>query len=141
MNHNNHCLRCNKELDIRKSHYGQHLACFEEVFKVTGRIEFSSLVRKSSTGVEKADNSTTQTNPHLTSYFGGNYRKYEGVLGDGKYILKLSKPDYPELAPVEYVCNKIAYHCGLVVPTPFTLVDMGKGELAFVSRNFMKKFH
>lgn len=120
-------------MNAGEAHYGQHLTCFEKIFRVEGKIEFSSLIRKSSTS-EKVS-----TNPHLTSYFGGNYRKYEGTLGDTKYILKLSKPEYPELAPVEYVCNKIAYHCGLTIPTPFTLIDYGKGELAFVSKNFMDK--
>lgn len=83
--------------------------------------------------------SALSASPHLTSYFGGNYKKYEGRLGESSYIIKLSKPEYPELAPVEFVCNKIAYDCGLAVPTPFTLLDFGNGELAFVSRNFMEK--
>lgn len=135
----NYCLRCNKELKTSKAHYGQHLACFEKIFRVTGRVEFSSLIRKSSTSDVKDDDKNFRTSPHLTSYFGGNYRKYEGMIGDAKYILKLSKPEYPELAPVEYVCNKIAYHCKIVVPVPFTLIDYGENELAFVSKNFMDK--
>ncbi|MFH1653464.1 MAG: HipA domain-containing protein [Pseudomonadota bacterium] len=136
-----YCLRCNKELKKAEAHYGQHLSCFEEIFKVSGRIEFSSLIRKSSTSDNHNIGQEYQTSPHLTSYFGGNYRKYEAILGVSKYILKLSKPEYPELAPVEYVCNKIAYHCGLSVPIPFTLIDYGEGELAFVSKNFMEKQH
>lgn len=135
----NYCLRCNKHLMAKDAHYGQHLDCFEQIFRVTGRVEFDSLIRKSSTSGLEKDAKEIRTSPHLTSYFGGNYRKYEGVLSGAKYILKLSKPEYPELAPVEYVCNKIAYHCGLVIPTPFTLIDIGKGDLAFVSRNFMDK--
>lgn len=135
----NYCLRCNKELEAKDAHYGQHLACFEKIFRVTGKIEFSSLIRKSSTSDVNNIDADNQTSPHLTSYFGGNYRKYEAILGDTKYILKLSKSEYPELAPVEYVCNKIAYHCGLVIPVPFTLIDYGKNELAFVSKNFMDK--
>lgn len=135
----NYCLRCNNELKAEEAHYGQHLTCFEEIFRVNGKIEFSSLIRKSSTSGIQDDNEDFRTSLHLTSYFGGNYRKYEGILGGAKYILKLSKPEYPELAPVEYLCNRIAYHCGLVIPTPFTLIDYGEGELAFVSRNFMDK--
>lgn len=134
----NYCLRCNKELSANDAHYGQHTTCFLQVFRVMEKVEFSSLVRKSSTSVTP-NTEDNQTSPHLTSYFGGNYRKYEATLGDSKYILKLSKPEYPELAPVEYVCNKIAYHCGLTIPVPFTLIDYGEGELAFVSRNFMDK--
>lgn len=135
----NYCLICNKELNTNEAHYGQHLACFEEIFRVNGRIEFSSLIRKASTSGTQSNDEGFRTSPHLTSYFGGNYRKYEGTLGGAKYILKLSKPEYPELAPVEYVCNKIAYHCGLKIPTPFTLIDYGEGELAFVSKNFMDR--
>ncbi|MFH0799387.1 MAG: HipA domain-containing protein [Pseudomonadota bacterium] len=132
----NYCLRCNKQLD-EASHYGQHLKCFEEIFRVEGRVKFHSLVRKSSTS--DAGKEYPHESPHLTSYFGGNYRKYEGILGDARYILKLSKEEYPELAPVEFVCNKIAYHCGLAIPTPFTLINLEEGELAFVSRNFMDR--
>lgn len=118
-------------------HYGQHIGCFREIFKVDRRIEFQGLVRKSSTS--DIGNENEDKSPYLTSYFGGNYRKYEGMLENSRYILKLSIKEYPELAPVEYVCNKIAYHCGLVVPVPFTLVDLGKNEFAFVSRNFMEQ--
>lgn len=132
------CLRCNKPVvKGEESHYGQHLSCFQMVFRVSGKPEFSSLIPKASTTDKERSQGQPKTNPHLTSYFGGNYRKYEGILGGTKYILKLSKPDYPELAPVEYVSNKIAYHCGLAIPTPFTLLDMGDRELTFVSRNFM----
>ena len=132
-----YCLQCNKPKKEEDLHYGQHLSCFQLVFRVSGKPEFFSLIQKDSTTDKKQDHRKTQSSPHLTTYFGGNYRKYEGSLGDAKYILKLSKPDYPELAPVEYVSNKIAFHCGLIIPTPFTLLDMGDGELAFVSRNFM----
>jgi hypothetical protein len=133
-----YCLRCNKELKPDEAHYGQHLTCFKKIFRVDEKTEFSSLIRKSSTS-DTHNAKYNQTSPHLTSYFGGNYRKYEATLGESKYILKLSKPEYPELAPVEYVCNKIAYHCGLAIPVPFTLIDYGEGELAFVSKNFMDK--
>lgn len=135
-----YCLRCNKPLGNSKPHYGQHIECFETIFHVSGVMEFDSLVRKSSTSDTTREEAAFRSSPHLTSYFGGNYRKYEGTLGEAKYILKLSNVEYPELSPVEFVCNKIAHHCGLVVPTPFTLIDVGKGELAFVSRNFMDKY-
>lgn len=135
-----YCLRCNKPLGHSKPHYGQHLECFEAIFHVSGNLEFDSLVRKASTSDTAEEEVALGSSPHLTSYFGGNYRKYEGALGEAKYILKLSNAEYPELSPVEFVCNKIAYHCGIVVPTPFTLIDVGKGELAFVSRNFMDKY-
>ena len=135
-----YCLRCNKPLGSSKPHYGQHIECFEAIFHVSGAIEFDSLVRKSSTSDAEKEETAFRSSPHLTSYFGGNYRKYEGTLGDAKYILKLSNEEYPELSPVEFVCNKIAHHCGIVVPTPFTLIDVGEGELAFVSRNFMDKY-
>lgn len=129
-----YCLRCDQPLGA-EAHYGQHLECFEAVFQVKGPTTFQSLVRK-----ESHSGDIPQAQPrHLTSYFGGNYKKYEGVLGDAHYILKLSKPEYPELAPVEFVSNKIAYLCKLRVPTPFSLLDYGEGELAFVSRNFMDR--
>lgn len=129
-----YCLRCDQLLEA-KAHYGQHLDCFEAVFQVKGPSVFQSLIRK-----ESHSGDIPQAQPrHLTSYFGGNYKKYEGALGDAHYILKLSKPEYPELAPVEFVSNKIAYLCKLRVPTPFSLLDYGEGELAFVSRNFMDR--
>ncbi|MBF0107340.1 MAG: HipA domain-containing protein, partial [Deltaproteobacteria bacterium] len=60
------------------------------------------------------------------------------MLGGISYILKFSKAEYPELAPVEYVCNKIACSCGIPVPTPFTLIEISDNELAFASKNFMQ---
>lgn len=133
----NQCLRCDRPASPSELHYGQHQECFQEVFRVSGKPEFVSLVPKSSTTDRNQKQPSLSIDRHLTSYFGGNYRKYEGDLGGAKYILKLSKPEYPELAAVEFVSNKIAYRCGLKVPTPFTLIAMGEGELAFVSRNFM----
>lgn len=130
------CLRCNQPILNSKVHYGQHLECFETVFHCDGAAEFQSLTRKKSTSFNSGNEN--QASPHLTSYFGGAYRKYEGKLKNHSYLIKLSKDDYPELAPVEYVCNKIAYDLKINIPTPFTLLDFGKGELAFVSRNFME---
>ena len=114
-------------------HYGQHIKCFKEIFLVSEVLEFHSLARKESSG----DKEQKSLLPHLTSYFAGNYKKYEGKLGDSSYILKFSKTEYPELAPVEYICNKIAYYCGLPTPKPFTLIEMAGDEVAFVSKNFM----
>lgn len=129
-----YCLRCDQLLE-GKAHYGQHLGCFEAVFQIKGPAAFQSLIRK-----ESHSGDILQAQPrHLTSYFAGNYKKYEGVLGNSHYVLKLSKPEYPELAPVEFASNKIAYLCNLHVPTPFSLLDYGVGELAFVSRNFMER--
>lgn len=126
-----HCLRCNQPVENSQSHYGQHFQCFKEIFSVPEILEFHSLARKESSSNHE------QKPPHLTSYFAGNYKKYEGKLGGSSYILKFSKTEYPELAPVEYVCNKIAYYCGIPVPIPFTLIEMSDSELAFVSKNFM----
>lgn len=127
------CLRCNQPLLSSQVHYGQHIKCFREIFSVAEISEFHSLARKESSGSEEKKNLL----PHLTSYFAGNYKKYEGKLGESSYILKFSKPEYPELAPVEYVCNKLAYYCGIPTPKPFTLIAMADSELAFISRNFM----
>jgi len=114
-------------------HYGQHIKCFKEIFLVSEVLEFHSLARKESS----SDKEQKTLLPHLTSYFAGNYKKYEGKLGDSSYILKFSKAEYPELAPVEYVCNKIADSCGIPTPKPFTLIEMAENEVAFVSKNFM----
>lgn len=128
-----HCLRCNQPIEKGPSHYGQHIQCFKEIFSVSEILEFHSLARKES----GSSHEQKKLPPHLTSYFAGNYKKYEGQLGGSSYILKFSKMEYPELAPVEYVCNKIAYYCGIPVPIPFTLIKMSDNELAFVSKNFM----
>ncbi len=129
----NHCLQCNQRIESGQSHYGQHIECFKKIFSISEPLEFHSLARKESSSNKEQKNLL----PHLTSYFAGNYRKYEGTLGGSSYILKFSKAEYPELAPVEYVSNKIAYDCGVPVPTPFTLIEMSDHELAFVSKNFM----
>ena len=129
----NYCLRCNQAIETSRIHYGQHIKCFKEIFSVSDILEFHSLARKESSS-KKEEKSLL---PHLTSYFAGNYKKYEGKLGDLSYILKFSKAEYPELAPVEYICNKIAYYCGIPTPKPFTLIEMMDNELAFVSKNFM----
>lgn len=129
----NHCLRCNQAIEGGQAHYGQHIQCFKEIFSVAEVLEFHSLARKESSSNKEQKNLL----PHLTSYFAGNYKKYEGKLGGLSYILKFSKAEYPELAPVEYVCNKIAYYCGIPTPKPFTLIEMADNELAFVSKNFM----
>lgn len=130
-----YCLRCNQPLNSKQKFYGQHPDCFEQIFKVKPGTEFHSLARKNSES-DRGENSE-KNNPHLTSYFAGNYKKYEGKLGEHSYILKLSKEEYPELAAVEYLCNKIGYYCGIQVAAPFTLIELEKNELAFVSRNFM----
>ena len=128
-----YCLRCNQVIAAGQAHYGQHIYCFKEIFLVSEVLEFHSLAMNESSS-NKEQKSLL---PHLTSYFAGNYKKYEGKLGDLSYILKFSKSEYPELAPVEYVCNKIAYYCGIPTPKPFTLIEMADDELAFVSKNFM----
>lgn len=133
-----HCLQCNQIVTIDTAHYGQHLICFERVFKVKGRDVFQSLAPQSS--ASDPTETPFQNDPHLTSYFSGHYRKYEGTLSGTSYILKMSKGDYPELAPVEYVCNRIADACGLNIPRPYALIEIAEGEMSFVSRNFMEKF-
>ena len=134
-----YCLRCNKPLKNNKNFYGQHVDCFKEIFQLDHETEFQSLARKNFTS--DSDNKDLEDkNKHLTSYFAGNYKKYEGKLDGQSYILKLSKEEYPELAPVEYICNKIGYYCKINVAIPFTLIDLGNNELAFVSQNFMSNF-
>lgn len=128
-----HCLRCDHPIENDQSHYGQHIECFKKIFSISEILEFHSLARKDSS----SNREQKKLPPHLTSYFAGNYKKYEGKLGGSSYILKFSKAEYPELAPVEYVCNKAAYHCAIPVPIPFTLIEMSDNELAFVSKNFM----
>ncbi|MBU0506570.1 HipA domain-containing protein [bacterium] len=131
-----HCLQCNQPLNKDNSFYGQHADCFKEIFQVDHEIEFQSLARKNFIS-DPNDHNLENNDPHLTSYFAGNYKKYEGKLGEHSYILKLSKEEYPELAPVEYICNKIGYYCQINIATPFTLIDLGNHELAFVTKNFM----
>lgn len=131
-----YCLRCNQPLKPNQKFYGQHEACFKKVFQLDAKTKFESLAPKSFTSDSNGQN-PNKNSPHLTSYFAGNYKKYEGKLGAHSYILKFSKEDYPELAPVEFVCNKIGFFCGINVAKPFTLIEFEKGELAFVSKNFM----
>ena len=130
-----YCLKCNAPLYKKDDHYGQHLNCFKEIFCITEKLDFHSLAQRNSSSSRKDE----KKKPHLTSYFAGNYRKYEGKLGESSYILKMSIPKAgcPELAAVEYVCNKIACYCGIPVPDPFTLIEIEKSERAFVSKNFM----
>ncbi len=128
------CFICHLSLGLEPPHYGKHLVCFEALFGVKGRATFHSLARQSVVSGDEVR--VISENPHLTSYFSGHYRKYEARLEGASYLLKMSKDDYPELAPVEELCNRIAERCGIGVPKPHGLIDF-EGEPAFVSRNFM----
>lgn len=130
-----YCLNCHQKLSSKDSHFGLHLACFEMVFECRGKIEFEALTRKNSTSFDS--DPTKHTSPHLTSYFGGNYQKYEGQIKGQSYIIKLSKQNYPELTAVEFVCNQMAKALGIRVPQPFCLLDFAEDGFGFVSKNFM----
>lgn len=132
-----HCLKCHLPLDSKQRHYGHHLACFQKLFGVGGRAKFHSLARQSTASGDEAPSLAEE--PHLTSYFSGHYRKYEAKIEGDSYLLKLSKDDYPELAPVEELCNRIADICGINVPKPYGLIDY-EGELAFVLKNFIAEY-
>ena len=130
------CLSCNRSVSKGLAHYGLHPKCFKTTFQIQELADFESFVRKQAVS---GDLSPKEARPFLSSYFAGNYRKYEATLQGIKYILKFGAPESPELSPVEYVCNKIADALGLPVPTPFALI-LFKEELAFVTRNFMEAF-
>ena len=125
------CLFCGKNIED-KAHYGLHKHCFKQIFGVSSIGYFQDWQRKES--VSK-DAPHQPDKPYLSSFFAGNYSKYEAVLLDTRYIFKLGNKNCPELAPVEYLCNLIGKKLGIPVPEPFALIQ-GNEDLSFVTKNF-----
>lgn len=128
-----YCLYCNKLLN-KDQHYGLHRECFKKAFGVENLTMFESFKRKDIVSANPNQNKSR----HLTSFFVGNYRKYEAKLEGKSYIFKMGSIDYPELPAVEHLCNWIALTLELPAPIPFVLVK-GRSENAFVTRNFMQE--
>jgi hypothetical protein len=132
----NTCLYCNKPLGDKNT-FGLHNDCFKQAFNISSIDQFQDWQRKEA--ISK-DAPHLPEKPYLSSFFAGNYRKYEASLLGTRYIFKLGNPDCPELAPVEYLCNVIGKRLGIPVPEPFALIQENN-ELAFVTKNFTQDIH
>lgn len=116
--------------------WGLHEDCFKQVFGVSKITNFQDWQRKE---IVSQPGLGEMPKPYLSSFFAGNYRKYEASLQGKKYIFKLGSENCPELAPVEYLCNHIGKKLNIPVPEPFALVK-GDKELAFVTYNFTQEY-
>ncbi len=122
------CSHCLKSLTKKEAHYGIHQNCFYQIFGTNGIFERFSRLNLDS-------NPLTNELPHLSSYFAGNYRKYEARLDATRYILKFQEKKYPDLVATEYACNLLAKHLQIPIPEPFSIIKY-EAEYAFVVRNF-----
>ncbi len=117
-----------------QSHYGMHDKCFCRTFQIGEPQSFGLLTRKDTVSQNTAE---TKSTTYLSSFFAGNYRKYEAFLGSERYLLKFQEDFCPELAPVEYFCNQLASAYLIPVPKPFGLILI-EGEYAYAVKNFMQ---
>ncbi|MDA1354544.1 MAG: HipA domain-containing protein [bacterium] len=123
------CLHCVKPIE-NQDIYGLHIACFEGIFGCSPN-QFNDLSRKDFISSPHGNNM-----PYLSSFFAGNYRKYEAKLGNNRYILKFQESGFPELVAVEYISNKIAQSLHIPVASPFCVIILNH-EPCFVVQNFM----
>jgi HipA-like protein len=125
------CLKCNLEINQPTiTHYGLHVDCFIQWFKISKVAEFISLQRRS--GSDQSSNFA----PENTSFFHGKFKKYSADLNGQSYILKMRQDDAPELPEVEYLCNQIGKMVGISV-AEFYYIDFN-GDKTFVTKNFIK---
>lgn len=94
MNSNNNitintCLHCEKPLSSHTAHYGLHPDCFRTVFSSEDVSHFSNLSER-----RFSSNSKDPDTPYLSSFFAGNYRKYDAILNKSRYILKFQEKEY-----------------------------------------------
>ena len=125
------CLHCNKQINTLSNHYGLHPHCFDEIFQCTTANNFSNLSER-----QFSSDRTTETNIYLSSYFAGNYRKYDASLNTHRYILKFQETNMPHLVTVEFIINKLAKQFNLPIPEPFAIIKINN-ELSFVEKNFL----
>lgn len=125
------CLKCRQIIEAtEQAHYGLHLSCFQDWFKVTSAVEFVSVQRKSSSSDE-----TNQHTKQNSSFFHGKFKKYSADLDRSAYIIKMRQEDAVELPEVEYLCNQIAKSVGVPV-AEFYFIDF-YGDKVFVTKNFI----
>ena len=132
----NLCLFCNQEMSANDVWYGLHSNCFKAIFDLPKLYDFEGLVRKNSFSADPTE--IKSEGKHLSSFFAGNYPKYEAKLNQQGYILKLGSELYPELPVVEYFCNHLADLLDIPIPKPFALI-LHRGQLAFATKIFTEK--
>jgi hypothetical protein len=126
-------LKCRETLDP-SGQYGWHAACFSKHFESEPGLQFEGLSRTEGGSEPK---SGAKSPPYLQSYFAGNYRKYDGRLGNVRYLLKFQDDTKsPELVAVEYLCNVLAQALKVPVPGPFGIIHI-YDEPAFAVLNFV----
>lgn len=132
------CLVCMEALSAEEDLY--HQACVQKTFGFTATpvvdiylndLEKLALLqinqRLTMTGVQKKLSLTTikENKMERLTIFGN----------DGRFILKPSTEEYPEMAEIEHLSMKMAEHLGITV-AQCGLVFLSKGEKAYITRRF-----
>ena len=144
------CLKCHKAIEDRNT-YGLHTACFQKWFAVQDSSEFYDLDFKKASSYSSSPTVTFTKNKD--SFYHGRYHKYSAKLGNQQYILKVEETRFPDLPAMEYLCNQIASHLGLKVPSYYLILlnaseskiltnqkneQKSKNLMIFVTKNFMQ---
>lgn len=117
-------------LEVR---HGLHLECFKSWFDVSEDCEFQDIYKRVTSEGEPSELDDRRTS-FGTSFFHGQFKKYEAKLGSESYILKVQESEHPELPAVEFLSNQIAEKLKLPVAKYFLINFLGK--LTFVTKNF-----
>ena len=144
------CFKCHKAIKHRDS-YGLHTACFQEWFAVQDSSEFYDLDFKKARSYSSSP--TVPFTKNKDSFYHGRYHKYSAKLENRQYILKVEESRCPDLPAMEYLCNQIASHLGLKVPSYYLILlspsegkklinqrymQKSKNLMTFVTKNFMQ---
>ncbi len=112
------CFKC-REAIKNQSIYGLHTDCFQQWFAVQDSSEFYNLDFKKARSYSSSP--TVKFTKNKDSFYHGRYHKYSAKLGDRQYILKVEESKFPDLPAMEYLCNQIASHLGLKVPSYYLI--------------------
>ena len=141
-----YCLKCRKEI-TGKDLCGLHRECFISWFQLDQGEQFRKLEKKHTF----TSSGPTTFSESRDTFYHGRYRKYSGLLGGEKYILKMQEEKFPDLPEVEYICNRIAHFLNMDIPSYYLINFSGEWEqeeqdqdhsggiITFVSKNFIKK--
>lgn len=134
----NQCLICMDELKEPKSLY--HKKCAKTIFGFS----HAPIIDITNEQIERL--ALFQINQRLTltgvqkklslSPIVDNKKERLTVVGmDGRFILKPSSEDFPEMAEIEHLCMKLAKQHGISV-ADCGLVYLSSGEKAYITRRF-----
>ncbi len=142
------CFKCHKAIEDQNI-YGLHTACFQKWFAVQDSPEFYDMDFKKAS----SSSSTVTFTKNKDSFYHGRYHKYSAKLEGRQYILKVEETRFPDLPAMEYLCNQIASHLNLKVPSYYLILlnsseskkltnqknrKKPKNLMTFVTKNFMQ---